>query len=284
MYGDLYIAFMIYVRSVLCEVICEIDTSVQTQVLRATQLIKMRAPAHQWKTSMVSWLEARWVSQQKICVGTLRSSWEVQEWVMRTSSQSQGFPMMMEVHHQRFASLYCGTDVCKIPVKSFQQKLMFQPVPLKLQGIFLCNSQTLVRVRRSMMRQMQLQTVQCPTRRGRELRTGQCRQAPVLTHSVTILHIVPGVYLTVINVNSSSKAMTQDICGYQQAGERLSLSQAAMQHLLGTAGAAVDSGLAWAGASHWRYRTRAAVKPATTAEEMEATIKPSSKCEDFVSA
>ncbi|BDA50103.1 Condensin complex subunit 2 [Coccomyxa sp. Obi] len=63
-----------------------------------------------------------------------------------------------------------------------------------------------------------------------------------------------------------------------QAGERLSLSQAAMQHMLGTAGAAVDSGLAWAGASHWRYRTRAAVKPATTAEDMpEATIKASSR-------
>ncbi len=75
-----------------------------------------------------------------------------------------------------------------------------------------------------------------------------------------------------------------NICGHWQADERLSLSQAAMQHLLGTAGATVDSGLAWAGASHWRYRTRAAVKPATTTEEMpEPTMKATSKC-DFFSA
>lgn len=73
-----------------------------------------------------------------------------------------------------------------------------------------------------------------------------------------------------------------NICGHWQADERLSLSQAAMQHLLGTAGATVDSGLAWAGASHWRYRTRAAVKPATTTEEMpEPTMKATSKCEFF---
>lgn len=88
--------------------------------------------------------------------------------------------------------------------------------------------------------------------------------------------------------NGEAKIESNDvhnICGCRQAGERLSLSQAAMQHLLGTAGAAVDSGLAWAGASHWRYRTRAAVKPATTAEEMpEATFKASSKCGHLVPA
>ncbi len=63
-----------------------------------------------------------------------------------------------------------------------------------------------------------------------------------------------------------------------QASEQLSLSEAAMHHLLGSAGASVDAGLAWAGASHWRYRTRAAVKPTAAADDSpEATVKAPSK-------
>jgi hypothetical protein len=52
-----------------------------------------------------------------------------------------------------------------------------------------------------------------------------------------------------------------------------------MHHLLGSAGASVDSGLAWAGASHWRYRTRAAVKPAAANgdDAPEASVKAPSK-------
>lgn len=61
------------------------------------------------------------------------------------------------------------------------------------------------------------------------------------------------------------------ICTFLQvSNRRVSLSEVAMNQLLGRAGAAVDSGLAWAGASHWRYRTRAAVKPAPTADEPQA--------------
>ena len=52
-----------------------------------------------------------------------------------------------------------------------------------------------------------------------------------------------------------------------QADEQLSLSEAAIQHMLGEVGAAVNPGLAWAGASHWRYRTRAALKPAAASEQ-----------------
>ncbi len=50
-----------------------------------------------------------------------------------------------------------------------------------------------------------------------------------------------------------------------QVSGQLSLSEAAMHHLLGSSGAAVDTGLAWAGASHWHYRTRAAARPANAA-------------------
>ena len=53
----------------------------------------------------------------------------------------------------------------------------------------------------------------------------------------------------------------------EEAEEQLSLSEAAIQHMLGEVGAAVNPGIAWAGASHWRYRTRAALRPAAAPEE-----------------
>ena len=62
----------------------------------------------------------------------------------------------------------------------------------------------------------------------------------------------------------------------QQAEEQVSLSETAIQHMLGEAGAAVNPGLAWAGASHWRYRTRAALRPAAASKE-DGTAAPQPK-------
>ena len=46
--------------------------------------------------------------------------------------------------------------------------------------------------------------------------------------------------------------------GMAQSEQQPKLSTAAVQHLLGNS---ASSGLAWAGAAHWRYRTRAAARP-----------------------
>lgn len=59
-----------------------------------------------------------------------------------------------------------------------------------------------------------------------------------------------------------------------QAEEQLSLSETTIQHMLGEVGAAVNPGLAWAGASHWRYRTRAALRPVAATEEGGDTAPP----------
>lgn len=56
-----------------------------------------------------------------------------------------------------------------------------------------------------------------------------------------------------------------------QAEESTTLSKAAMQHLLGHS---VDLGMAWAGAAHWRYRTRAATKPAAAKDGAAAEEGP----------
>ena len=52
-----------------------------------------------------------------------------------------------------------------------------------------------------------------------------------------------------------------------------------MQHLLGNT---VDSGMAWAGAAHWRYRTRSSAKPAGVdggaADEEAPAAKPAARC------
>ncbi len=52
-----------------------------------------------------------------------------------------------------------------------------------------------------------------------------------------------------------------------------------MQHLLGNT---VDSGMAWAGAAHWRYRTRSSAKPAGAdggaADEEAPAAKPAARC------
>ena len=59
-----------------------------------------------------------------------------------------------------------------------------------------------------------------------------------------------------------------------QAEDQLTLSETAIQHMLGEVGAAVNPGLAWAGASHWRYRTRAALRPAAASEEEGSALLP----------
>ena len=47
--------------------------------------------------------------------------------------------------------------------------------------------------------------------------------------------------------------------GMAHSEQQAKLSEAAVQHLLGNS---AGSGMAWAGAAHWRYRTRAASRPA----------------------
>ena len=47
--------------------------------------------------------------------------------------------------------------------------------------------------------------------------------------------------------------------GMAHSEQQTKLSEAAVQHLLGNS---AGSGMAWAGAAHWRYRTRAAARPA----------------------
>ena len=59
----------------------------------------------------------------------------------------------------------------------------------------------------------------------------------------------------------------QSSLALQDQQQGAALSEAAVQHLLGHS---VDGGMAWAGAAHWRYRTRAATKPASSAEAGEA--------------
>jgi hypothetical protein len=75
-------------------------------------------------------------------------------------------------------------------------------------------------------------------------------------------------------------------CDGKQMGEQhhdsLALSEAALAHMVGGAAgaAALEANLAWAGASHWRYRTRgAAAKPAASGDTAESgTAKAPSKC------
>ena len=50
-----------------------------------------------------------------------------------------------------------------------------------------------------------------------------------------------------------------DATGMAHSEQQAKLSEAAVQHLLGNG---AGSGMAWAGAAHWRYRTRAAARPA----------------------
>lgn len=62
--------------------------------------------------------------------------------------------------------------------------------------------------------------------------------------------------------------------GATQAEQQATLSEAAVQHLLGNS---VDSGMAWAGAAHWRYRTRGASKPAAADGDAAAEEVPAAK-------
>ena len=67
--------------------------------------------------------------------------------------------------------------------------------------------------------------------------------------------------------------------GMAHSEQQTKLSEAAVQHLLGNS---AGSGMAWAGAAHWRYRTRAAARPAA-AEGGEAgaeapAAKPANRC------
>lgn len=66
--------------------------------------------------------------------------------------------------------------------------------------------------------------------------------------------------------------------GMTQSEQQTTLSAAAVQHLLGNT---VESGMAWAGAAHWRYRTRSSVKPAAAegaaADEEAPAAKPTAR-------
>ena len=66
--------------------------------------------------------------------------------------------------------------------------------------------------------------------------------------------------------------------GLAQGKQQAMLSEAAVQHLLGNS---VSSGMAWAGAAHWRYRTRSSAKPAAAegaaAAEDAAAAKPAAR-------
>ena len=62
--------------------------------------------------------------------------------------------------------------------------------------------------------------------------------------------------------------------GPTHAEQQTTLSEAAVQHLLGNT---VDAGMAWAGAAHWRYRTRSSAKPAAAGGDAAAEDAPASK-------
>ena len=66
---------------------------------------------------------------------------------------------------------------------------------------------------------------------------------------------------------TTRKFCIQSSLALQDQQQGAALSEAAVQHLLGHS---VDGGMAWAGAAHWRYRTRAATKPASSAQAGEA--------------
>ena len=66
--------------------------------------------------------------------------------------------------------------------------------------------------------------------------------------------------------------------GVTHLEQQTTLSEAAVQHLLGNT---ADSGMAWAGAAHWRYRTRSSAKPAAAeggaADKEAPAAKPAAR-------